>query len=289
MKNSPGSRFRQALHEEKPLQIVGTINAYAALMAKDAGFQAIYLSGAGVANSSFGLPDLGLTTMDNVLEDVNRITNAVDIPLLVDIDTGWGNELMIARSIKAMIRAGVAAVHIEDQATLKRCGHRHGKSLVSKEEMVARICAALDVRTDREFMVIARTDALATEGLDSSLERSLAYKEAGADALFLEAAVTLEQYRIFKEALGIPILANMTEFGRTPLHSAKELGEAGVDMVLYPLSANRAMNKAAFDVFKDIREHGSQKLSLPNMQTREQLYTHLHYDEYEKKADCLLM
>ncbi|MBB65648.1 MAG: methylisocitrate lyase [Waddliaceae bacterium] len=278
----------QELHKESPLQIVGCINAYVALMAKASGFRAIYLSGAGVANSSYGLPDLGLTTLDNVLEDCRRITSTVDLPLLVDIDTGWGNALMIARTIKEMIRSGVAAVHMEDQVAEKRCGHRPGKALCSKEEMCDRIKAAVDAKTDSNFVLMARTDALASEGLEASLERARAYKEAGADMLFAEAVVNLEQYTAFKEVTEIPVLANITEFGQTPIWSKEELKSAGVDMILYPLSANRAMNQAAFNVFQDIRVNGQQSASLSQMQTRDQLYEFLNYHKYEAAFDALL-
>lgn len=288
MKNQ-GRKFRHAVAEEHPLQIVGAINAYAALMAQEIGFKAIYLSGAGVANTSYGLPDLGITTLDNVLVDAERITAAVDIPLLVDIDTGWGNSFMIARTIKAMIRAQVAAVHIEDQVFEKRCGHRPGKALMTKEGMVSRIKAAVDARSNPDFVIIARTDAMSVEGFDKTVERALAYKEAGADMLFPEALPTIEDFHAFRNAVGIPILANATEFGLTPLYTIKEYAKAAVEMVLYPLSANRAMNKAALDVYTDIKHNGSQKKSLPLMQTRDELYRFLHYDNYERKADHLIM
>ncbi|MFT4551710.1 MAG: methylisocitrate lyase [Chlamydiales bacterium] len=284
---TPGKRFREALRQEKPLQVVGTINAYAAILARDSGFKAIYLSGAGVANSSYGIPDLGLTTLDNVIEDAGRITAAVDLPLLVDIDTGWGGALMIARAIKSMIRAGVAAVHIEDQMFHKRCGHRPGKAIVSQQEMCDRIKAAVDSRTNADFVVMARTDALASEGLEAAIERSLAYKEAGADMLFPEACTELEHYQAFHEAVGIPILANITEFGKTPLFTTEQLDGVGVDIALYPLSANRAMSKAALGVYNDIRVNGSQKDSIQNMQTREELYSCLDYHSYEEKIDRL--
>lgn len=275
-----GQKFRFALSAESPLQIPGVINAYAALMAKHCGFKALYLSGAGVANSSYGLPDVGLTTLDNVLEEVRRIRSSVDLPLLVDIDTGWGNHLMVARTIKAMILAGAAAVHLEDQLfTDKRCGHRPGKSLISKEEMVGKIKAAVDARSDPSFVVIARTDALAVEGWDSTLERAAAYIEAGADMLFAEAFAELPQYTALRRAINAPILANMTEFGMTPLFSLEELRQAGVDLILYPLSANRAMNLAALKVFEAIREKGTQKEVVPLMQTREELYRFLHYQD----------
>lgn len=284
---TPGKRFREALLQEKPLQVVGAINAYAGILARNSGFKALYLSGAGVANSSYGIPDLGLTTLDNVVEDAGRITAAVDLPLLVDIDTGWGGAFMIARTIKAMIRAGVAAVHIEDQMFHKRCGHRPGKAIVSQEEMCDRIKAAVDSRTDEDFVVMARTDALASEGLEAAIERSLAYKEAGADMLFPEACTELGHYKAFHERVGIPILANITEFGKTPLFTTEELASVGVDIALYPLSANRAMNKAALGVYNDIRKNGSQKNSIESMQTRDELYSYLDYHTYEEKIDHL--
>lgn len=283
MKESPGMRFRQAAAKEKPLQIVGTINAYAALMAKKVGFEAIYLSGAGVANSSYGLPDIGMTTLDNVLIDARRIIEAVDLPLLVDIDTGWGNALMIGRTIKAMESSGVAAVHIEDQVFEKRCGHLPNKNLVSTEEMVDRIKAAVDARKDRNFVIMARTDAFAQEGLEKMIERCHAYEEAGADMLFLEALTELKHYKICKDSLALPILANMTEFGRTPLFTLKQLAEANVDLVLYPLSANRAMNLAGLSVFQELRHRGTQQFLLERMQTREELYGFLEYDAYTTK------
>ena len=280
---SPGAQFRKALTQEKPLQIVGVINAYAAMMAQHVGFKALYVSGAGVANSSYGLPDLAMTTLDNVLEDVSRIAGAVSTPLLVDIDTGWGNAFMIARTIKSMIRAGAAAVHIEDQVFEKRCGHRAGKQVVSTEEMVARIKAAVVARTDPNFVIMARTDAFAIEGLEKTIQRGLAYVEAGADMLFVEALTELEHYQKIKSVIPVPILANMTEFGVTPLFSTKELASVGVDMVLYPLSANRAMNLAAVKVFQTIRDKGTQFDMLEEMQTREELYGFLDYENYEKK------
>lgn len=289
MSTSPGHKFRKAVHTEKPLQIAGAVNAYCAMMAENVGFKALYLSGAGIANCSYGLPDLGMTTLDNVLEDVNRITAAVDLPLLVDIDTGWGNTFMIARTIKSMIRAHVAAIHLEDQVFAKRCGHRSGKTLVSKEEMVDRIKAAVDARKDPEFVIMARTDAFSMEGLESTIERALAYKEAGADMLFAEALDALDHYKTIKKIVDIPLLANLTEFGRTPLFTLEELIQAEVDMALYPLSASRAMNEAALKVYQDIRKNGTQKGSLDSMQTREELYQFLHYDDYEKKADHLVM
>lgn len=278
---SAGKRFRDLLTIERPLQIAGAINAYAAIMATRCGFRALYLSGAGVANSSYGLPDLGLTTLDNVLEDASRITAAVETPLLVDIDTGWGDGGMIRRTIKAMIRAGVAAVHIEDQVAAKRCGHRPGKTLVPKEEMVDRIKAAVDAKTDPSFVIMARTDSYGIEGLDETVARAVAYKNAGADMLFAEAVSQLEDYRTIKKAVGIPLLANITEFGRTPLFTLSELASVEVDMALYPLSANRAMNLAALRVYQDILSNGTQKRSLDIMQTREELYGFLDYEMHE--------
>lgn len=283
MSAHPGKKFREALNAEHPLQIVGTINAYVAMLAKASGYRAIYLSGAGVANASYGLPDLGMTTLDNVLIDARRITDAVDLPLLVDIDTGWGDHLMIARTITQMERAGVAAVHIEDQVAAKRCGHRAGKSLVSKEEMCMRIYAAAAARSDDSFVIMARTDALAVEGLESMIERSLAYKQAGADMLFAEAVTDPSMYRQIKDAVGLPILANMTEFGKTPLLTTSELKDLGVDMVLYPLSVARAMNKAALDTLQTIRKKGTQKELLDAMQTRDELYEILNYHDWEAR------
>jgi len=283
MKNSMGKKFREALMQETPLQIVGTINAYAAIMAKEVGFRALYLSGAGVANSSYGLPDLGVTTLDNVLEDAKRITAAVDLPLLVDIDTGWGNFLMIERAIKEFERIGVAGVHIEDQVFEKKCGHLPGKTIVSTEEMVSRIHAAVSAKKDPDFVVMARTDALANEGIDGAIERSIAYREAGADMLFPEAFTNLEHYKQLKEAVNIPILANITEFGKTDLYPVDVLRDAGVDIVLYPLSANRAMNLAALKTFQTIRKEGTQKSCLDMMQTREELYQFLRYEQFEKE------
>lgn len=285
--DSPGLQFRQALVEESPLQILGVINAYVALMAQEAGFKALYLSGAGVANSAYGLPDLALTTLDNVCQELDRLTDRVDLPILVDIDTGWGNSLMIARTIKRMIKLGAAAVHLEDQVTDKRCGHRAGKNLVSTEMMVDRIKAAVDAKTDPYFVIMARTDAIAVEGLEKALERSIAYVEAGAEMLFVEAATTLDDYRAFKQVCGVPILANLTEFGTTPLFTLSELTQAEVDMALYPLSLNRAMNAAARLVMQDIKSKGTQKASIPHMQTREELYLFLNYVQDEKNLRSL--
>ncbi len=280
---SAGDRFRKALTEERPLQIAGTSNALVALMARQIGFRAIYLSGAGVANLSFGLPDLGVTTLDNVLEDARRITGTVDLPLLVDVDTGFGAELMIARTVREMMRAGVAAIHMEDQAGDKRCGHRPGKALVSEQEMVARIRAAVDARTERGFVIMARTDAVAVEGLDRALERASAYAQAGADMIFPEALGKLDQYRLFKEATGLPVLANLTEFGLTPLFTRSELAGAGVDMALYPLSASRAMNKAATAVLSAIHQQGTQAEVVGQMMSRVELYDLLGYEAQERK------
>jgi methylisocitrate lyase len=284
---SAGARFRQALRDERPLQVVGAINAYVAMLAAQAGFRAIYLSGAGVANSSYGLPDLGMTTLDNVLEDVRRITGAVRLPLLADADTGFGPAFMIARSVREFIKAGAAGIHIEDQVAAKRCGHRPGKAIVSKEEMVDRIKAAVDAKTDPEFVIMARTDALAVEGLEAALERAQAYRAAGADMLFPEALTELEQYRAFRQTVDIPILANMTEFGKTPLFDLPELAKAGVDMVLYPLTLNRLMNQAAAQGLASLREDGHQMALVARMQTREELYRVLGYHEYERKLDAL--
>ena len=282
-----GARFRKALTENKPLQIVGTINAYTALMAKRVGHQAIYLSGGGVANASYGLPDLGMTTMNDVLEDIRRITAAVETPLLVDIDTGWGGAFNIGRTIKEMERAGAAAVHIEDQVAQKRCGHRPNKEIVSQDEMVDRIKACVDARTDDNFFIMARTDAFQKEGLEKAIERAQACVEAGADGIFAEAVTELEHYKAFSEALDVPILANITEFGATPLYNRAELAEAGAEMVLYPLSAFRAMNKAALMVYQNILEKGDQKDVVDTMQTRMELYDFLNYHAFEQKLDEL--
>jgi len=277
METSPGKKFRLAMESEHPLQVVGAVNAYTAILAKAVGFRALYLSGAGVANVSFGVPDSGITSLNDVLEDVIRITSAVDLPLLVDIDTGWGNEQTIVRSIKAMIRAGAAGVHLEDQVFSKRCGHLLGKELVSTEEMVHRIKSAVDARTDPAFVIIARTDALSVEGFPQTIERAIAYKKAGADVLFPEAFDKLTDYTAIKKAAGLPVLANLTEFGKTPLFTTQELATAGVDMALYPLSAARAMHAAALAVYKDIRANGTQKNSISQMQTRDELYKFLNY------------
>ena len=285
---TPGQRFRQAQQEESPLQIVGTINAYCALLAKQAGFRAIYLSGAGVANASFGLPDLGMTSMSDVVEDIRRITAVVDLPLLVDADTGWGHAFCIGRTVATFIAAGAAGMHIEDQEAAKRCGHRPNKVLVSTEEMVDRIRAAIDGRTDPSFVIMARTDALAAEGVDATIQRCQAYVAAGADMIFAEALTDSDQYRKFTSSLTVPVLANMTEFGKTPVMDTDAFASVGVDMVLYPLSAFRAMSAAAEHVFRSIREQGSQQQVLDSMQTRDRLYEILNYHDYEEKLDRIL-
>lgn len=284
---TPGQCFRQALKNNQPLQIVGTINAYTAMMAKQIGHQAIYLSGGGVANASYGLPDLGMTSLNDVLVDVQRITAACDLPLLIDIDTGWGGAFNIAKTIRDMEKAGAAAVHIEDQVAQKRCGHRPNKEIVSTEEMVDRIKAAVDARIDPNFFIMARTDSFAQIGLEASIERAKAYAEAGADGIFAEAVKTQEHYLAFSDTLDVPILANITEFGQTELWNKKELGEWGVDMVLYPLSAFRAMNKAAENVYQSILTNGDQKAVVNTMQTRMELYDYLGYHAYEQKLDSL--
>jgi methylisocitrate lyase len=284
--SSAGSKFREALRAESPLQIIGTINANHALLAKRAGYKAIYLSGGGVAAGSLGVPDLGITTLEDVLIDVRRITSVCDLPLLVDIDTGFGpSAFNIERTIKSLIGAGAAGAHIEDQAGAKRCGHRPNKEVVSKEEMVDRIKAAKSARGDSEFYLIARTDAVAVEGIESAIERALAYLSAGADAIFAEAITTLDDYRRFTSAVKAPVLANITEFGLTPLFTIEELRSANISMALYPLSAFRAMNKAAEKVFETIRKDGTQKSLLGEMQTREELYERINYYEYEKALD----
>jgi methylisocitrate lyase len=286
---SPGARFRRALDEERPLQVAGAINAYCARLAERAGFRALYLSGAGVANASFGLPDLGITTLNDVCEDVRRITQACALPLLVDADTGWGGAFMIARTIRELGRAGAAGCHIEDQVQSKRCGHRPGKALVSTAEMCDRIKAAVDARADPQFVIMARTDAAANEGLAAAIHRAHAYAAAGADMIFAEALHHLEDYRTFASALGenMPVLANMTEFGRTPLFTRDELREAGVRLALYPLSAFRAMSEAAVAVYGEIRREGTQTALTSRMQTREELYGVLDYHAFEAKLDAL--
>jgi len=283
---SAGQRLRQAVAEAHPLQVLGTINAYTAMMAEHSGAQAIYLSGAGVANASYGLPDLGMTSLADVLIDVRRITAASDLPLLVDADTGWGSAFNISRTVREMIAAGAAGMHIEDQVQTKRCGHRPGKEIVSQQEMVDRIKAAVDARTD-DFVIMARTDALAVEGMEAAIERALACVDAGADMIFPEAMTTLDQYREFVDAVKVPVLANITEFGATPLFSAEELNTVGVKLVLYPLSAFRAMNAAALNVYQTILQQGSQQSSVDAMQTREELYEFLDYHSYEQKLDAL--
>ena len=284
---SAGARFRAAVAAERPLQVIGAINAYTARMAEHTGFKALYLSGGGVAANSLGMPDLGISALEDVLIDVRRITDVTTLPLLVDIDTGWGSAFNIARTIRSMIKAGAGAVHVEDQVGAKRCGHRPGKEVVSKDEMVDRVKAAVDARTDPGFVVMARTDALAVEGLDAAIERAVAYVEAGADMIFPEAMTDLAMYRRFRAAVGVPILANITEFGQTPLFTTAELGSADVDIVLYCCSAYRAMNAAALNVYQAIRRDGTQKSVLPLMQTRAELYEHLGYHEYEQKLDQL--
>ncbi|GMV60590.1 MAG: 2-methylisocitrate lyase [Betaproteobacteria bacterium] len=285
---SPGARFRAALKEEKPLQIVGTINANHALMAKQVGYRAIYLSGGGVAAGSLGMPDLGINTLDDVLTDVRRITDVCDLPLLVDVDTGFGpSAFNIARTVSSLCKFGAAALHIEDQVGAKRCGHRPGKEIVPADEMADRVKAAVDARTDPDFFVIARTDAIAVEGLERAIERAIACVEAGADGVFAEAANDLDTYRKFAAAVKVPLLANITEFGATPLFTVDELRAASVSMVLYPLSAFRAMNKAALNVYQAIRRDGTQKNVIDTMQTRMELYDVIGYHEYERRLDAL--
>ena len=284
---SQGAKFRAAYTNESPLQIPGTINAYTALMAEQVGYKAIYLSGGGVANASYGLPDLGMTSLNDVLEDVRRITAATEVPLLVDIDTGWGGAFNIARTIRDMTAAGAAAVHIEDQVAQKRCGHRPNKAIVSIAEMVDRIKAAVDAKTDADFVVMARTDALSVDGFSAAVDRAGAFAEAGADAIFAEAMTEIDMYRSIVSAAGIPVLANLTEFGQTPLYTTEELAGVDIAMALYPLSAFRAMNKAALNVYKEIREQGTQAAVVDTMQTRMELYDFLGYHEYEKKLDQL--
>lgn len=284
---SAGALLRQAIKDNHPLQLVGTINAYTAMMAERVGHKALYLSGAGVANASFGLPDLGMTSLNDVCEDIRRITGATELPLLVDADTGWGGAFNIARTVKEMTKAGAAGFHIEDQVAQKRCGHRPNKEIVSLEEMVDRVKASVDARTDENFFIMARTDALQQQGLDAAIERALACEAAGDDAIFAEAVYTLEQYQAFTKALKVPVLANITEFGQTPLFNKAELAAVGVDMVLYPLSAFRAMNKAALNVYESILANGDQKAVVDSMQTRAELYDFLNYHSYEQKLDSL--
>ncbi|WP_010323960.1 methylisocitrate lyase [Marinobacterium stanieri] len=287
-KLTAGGRFRKALADSNPLQIVGTVNAYNAMMATRVGHKAIYLSGGGVANASYGLPDLGMTSMNDVVEDVRRITSAVDTPLMVDIDTGWGGAFNIARTIKEMEKGGAAAVHIEDQVAQKRCGHRPNKEIVSLEEMVDRVKAAVDAKTDDDFFVMARTDAFQMEGLNAAVERAQACLEAGADGIFAEAVHTLDDYRAFSNGInGAHLLANITEFGATPLFNTSELSEAGATMVLYPLSAFRAANKAALNVYEHLLNDGDQKAVVDSMQTRMELYDFLNYHDFEQKLDAL--
>ncbi len=284
---SPGARFRAALAAERPLQIAGTINAYSALLAQRAGFRALYLSGAGVANASYGLPDLGMTSLDDVLVDARRITSRVDLPLLVDIDTGWGHAFNIARTVRELARAGVAAAHIEDQVAAKRCGHRPGKELVATDEMCDRVRAADDAKPDPNFVLVARTDAAASEGVPAAIARAQAYLAAGADMIFAEALTTLDDYRQFTAAVKAPVLANLTEFGKTPLFTVADMRAAGVAMVLYPLSAFRAASAAAANVYQTIRRDGTQQAAVPTMQTRAELYDVLDYHAYEQKLDQL--
>ena len=285
--NSAGARFRAALVAEKPLQIIGAINAYHALLATQTGYKALYLSGGGVAAGSLGLPDLGISTLEDVLIDVRRITDRVDTPLLVDIDTGWGGAFNIARSVKSIIKAGAAAVHIEDQVSAKRCGHRPNKAVVSQNEMVDRIKAAVDAKTDSEFVIMARTDALAVEGLQSAIDRACACVEVGADMIFPEAITEISMYQQFVDAVKVPVLANITEFGATPLFTVDELRSADVSMILYPLSAFRASNQAALKVYEAVRKDGTQANVIGLMQSRMDLYNHLGYHEYEQKLDAL--
>ncbi len=285
--SSAGARFRAALREEKPLQVMGAVNAYAARLAERTGFKALYVSGGGVAASSLGVPDLGISTMDDVLTDVRRITDITDLPVLVDIDTGWGSAFNIARTIKSMIKFGAAAVHIEDQVQAKRCGHRPGKAIVPKEEMVDRIKAAVDARTDSEFVIMARTDAIAVEGIEAAIDRAVACVAAGADMIFPEAVTDLATYKKFAQAVKVPILANITEFGATPLFTVEELRSADVSLVLYPLSAFRAMSKAALAVYGAIRKEGTQKNVVDMMQTRADLYDYLGYHAFEQKLDAM--
>ena len=284
---SAGQKFRDAVAAEKPLQVVGAINAYTARMAEATGFKALYLSGGGVAANSLGMPDLGISTMEDVLTDVRRITEVTTLPLLVDIDTGWGGAFNIARTIRSMIKAGAGAVHMEDQVGQKRCGHRPGKEVVPPEEMVDRIKAAVDARSDAGFVIMARTDALQMEGLDAAIERAVAYVEAGADMIFAEAVTELPMYKKFRAAVKVPVLANITEFGTTPLYTTEELRSADVDIVLYCCGAYRAMNAAALKVYQTIRTEGTQKNAVPIMQTRADLYKYLGYNAYEEKLDAL--
>ncbi len=287
--HSAGAKFRAAIAAEKPLQVVGTINAYHAIMAQKSGFRAIYLSGGGVAAGSLGVPDLGISTLDDVLTDVRRITDVCDLPLLVDVDTGFGGAFNIARTVKSLIKFGAGALHIEDQVQAKRCGHRPNKAIVSKDEMVDRVKAAVDARFDPDFVIMARTDALAVEGLQSAVDRACACVEAGADMIFPEAMTDLAMYKAFAAAVGVPVLANITEFGATPLYTTSELAAADVSLVLYPLSAFRAMNKAALNVYQVLRREGTQKGVVDTMQTRAELYEYLGYHAFEQKLDALFV
>ena len=287
MNLTPGAKFRQAVQDESPLQVVGAINAYAARMAEQTGFKALYLSGGGVAANSLGMPDLGISTMEDVLIDARRITDVTSAPLMVDIDTGWGGAFNIARTIRSFIKVGVAAVHMEDQVGTKRCGHRPGKEVVSKEEMVDRIKAAVDAKTDASFVLMARTDALAVEGLNAAIDRACAYVEAGADMIFPEAITTLDMYKQFRAAVKVPILANLTEFGSTPFFTLDELRTANVDIALYCCGAYRAMNAGALNFYKTLRKEGTQVNVVPTMQTRAELYEYLNYHAYEQKLDAL--
>ena len=284
---SSGKKFKKLVAETKPLQIVGTVNAYSSIMAEKVGHQAIYLSGGGVAASSLGVPDLGITSLADVLEDAKRITQATSLPLLVDADTGWGGSFNIARCVREMIKSGVAGIHIEDQVSQKRCGHRPNKAIVSTSEMIDRIKSAVDAKTDSDFVIMARTDALAIEGMGSAIDKAKAFVEAGADMIFPEALSSIEQYKEFSDSLIVPILANITEFGKTPLYSKTELYEVGVDMILYPLSAFRAMSNAALNVYQHILKDGHQRNVIESMQTREELYDFLDYHQYEKQLDNL--
>jgi methylisocitrate lyase len=286
---SAGAKFRAAVAEEHPLQVMGAITAYAGLMAKRVGYKALYLSGGGVAANSLGMPDLGISTMEDVLTDARRIVEATGMPLLVDIDTGWGGAFNIARTIRSFIRTGVAAVHMEDQVGQKRCGHRPGKEVVSTGEMVDRIKAAVDARTDGSFVIMARTDAAAVEGLDAAIERACAYVEAGADMIFPEAMKSLDDYRRVKQAVKVPVLANLTEFGSTPFYTTDELSDAGVDIALYCCGAYRAMNKAALHFYETVRREGTQKHIIDTLQTRAELYDFLNYHAYEDKLDALFV
>ncbi|MCF6226929.1 MAG: methylisocitrate lyase [Xanthomonadales bacterium] len=284
---STGKQFRELVANQAPLQVVGTINAYVARMAKRAGHKAIYLSGGGVAANSLGMPDLGISALEDILIDIRRITDVCDLPLLVDVDTGFGGAFNIARTVRAVSKAGAAAMHIEDQVAQKRCGHRPGKEVVSKTEMCDRIKVAVDARTDDDFVIMARTDARAVEGLDAAIERAIAYVEAGADMIFPEAMLELDDYRKFRAAVGVPVLANITEFGHTPLFSTPELGQAGVDIVLYCCGAYRAMNKGAMSFYEALMNDGHQRNVIDIMQTREELYDYLGYHQYEQKLDQL--